>query len=166
MLALTIVAMVVVPLLQSFMSQSRVAAVSELHLVAKARARRLLDAAAALDYDSLVALAATGASPVENLPGLPAGASPLPPLVDPPSAELLDLCRDVELPPHLQRLATTVERFQEAVVFEELDPAGLGRVVAVISWEAPGTVGVRRSLRDAVLVQRGQVSFRARPPLD
>lgn len=166
LLALTIVALVLVPLLQSFITQSRVAAVSELHVVAGARARRLLDAAAALDYDTLKSLAASGTGTAADVPGLPTGATPLPPLVDAPAAELLDLSRDVDLPPHLERLATTVGRFAEALVFEELDPAGLARVVAVVGWEAPGAPGQMRTLRDACLVQRGQVALRSRPPLD
>ena len=156
LLAMAILAGALVPLLRSFILQSRVAAVSELHLVAGARGRRILEAYAALGYDTLQTMAG-------SVPGTTGDERPLPPALDGPRSELLDLARDYELPPHLARLQATVDRFTEVSSWQELDPDGLARVVTVISWEAPGRAGVRRSLRQAIVVARGHVAMRARP---
>lgn len=150
LLAMAILAGALVPLLRSFMVQSRVAAVSELHLLAGARAHRILEAYAALGYDTLQAQAG-------------GDSGTLPPVLAPVQDELLDLARDYELPPHLARLLSTMDRFTEVSTFEELDPDGLARIVTLVSWEAPGAAGSRRSLRQVLVVARGLVAMRARP---
>jgi len=125
LVAAVVVACGLVPLLGMFSQQTRVASVNKYQVLARARAKRILDGLSALEYDTLARLAADAGE-----------AAGLPTVLPPPEEELKAMLGDAFGDEH-RHLVGTMALYTEGVTWAEVDPRGLARLDVRMSWRSP-----------------------------
>jgi len=167
LLALLIVAMGLGPIILFYRQGTKVAAFNEEHLLARYRARRILESISALDYETIRQLAGRATYPALGVRGMPTGLDGLPTLLPAVQYELPVMADQIPLPPYLEHFKEKLGLFHEAVFWEQLDADGFGRIIVIVSWHQPGEVPTSppHVYRHVKFVYRAEISLFQRPPL-
>ena len=168
MMAILIVAFALGPIILYYQQETRVVHFNEYHLLARYRARKVLETVAALDYATIKTLVGKATYPAVGIGGLPTDLEGVPTLCAPVRFELPVLADTIELPPHLLHFRHKLEYFDERLYWLEYSTGEFAKLLVFVSWKMPNESPSQRPhiYRHVKFIARKELSMFARPKLE